>query len=608
MSFMFHPNPYDDPTAVNSVRIPGFAKNEMIVGSINVAKAIMKKIIETGSRKIGIDGYPGVQFETLIRLLQQHCQYKIRTYYVDTLLFEYDQLKKITQKYFPQDKTMDPPLLFGVRYDKGYDSLQDPQKTDILLGELNASAEYSIVFGRGALSKKLRDVYDLRIWIDISPKQATLNYKNGKEKNLCEEQSLPYAEAMRRNYYLDFECAIENRWSLIKQGKIDLYISANDIDQMSMLSMQAFGTLCDALVHRPLRCKPVYMEGVWGGSYFKRLRNLPDSIKNTAWIFDFIPSEVSLVAEIDELLFEMPFFTFVQMTGETLLGRKAFQQFHGYFPIRFNYDDTYHSSGNMSIQCHPDEDYAVRNHNELGRQDESYYVCATGTDACIYLGFKDDNSCETFIREAEKAQNGGGRVDYKKYINVIPSVPGRQVMIPAGTIHASGRNQVVLEIGSLTVGSYTYKMYDYHRIDPVTNKPRPIHIEMGRQTLRKDRTSQWVKDNLVDHGRVVREGNGVKEQVIGEHELLYFSLRNEYIERSLTDDTNNSFHVLALVDGDRIRVESIDDPTCAYELRHLDIVVVPAIIGKYRIINLSEGPVLVHKTLLKEDLTIEGAR
>jgi len=57
---------------------------------------------------------------------------------------------------------------------------------------------------------------------------------------------------------------------------------------------------------------------------------------------------------------EVPFFTFVQVEGEKLLGEKAYEQFGGIIPVRFNYDDTYHSNGNMSIQCHPDADYAMK--------------------------------------------------------------------------------------------------------------------------------------------------------------------------------------------------------------------------------------------------------
>ncbi len=111
-------------------------------------------------------------------------------------------------------------------------------------------------------------------------------------------------------------------------------------------------------------------------------------MRNCAWVFDMIPMEVSIVAKIGDNEFEAPFFTFVQTMGEKLLGKKAFEEYDGYFPIRFNYDDTYHANGNMSVQCHPDEKYVVANHDELGRQDESYYVGVTAHVVKTYLGFK----------------------------------------------------------------------------------------------------------------------------------------------------------------------------------------------------------------------------
>ena len=68
-------------------------------------------------------------------------------------------------------------------------------------------------------------------------------------------------------------------------------------------------------------------------------------------------------------------------------------------------------------------------------------------------------------------------------------------MIPAGTIHASGRNQVILEIGSLTIGSYTYKMYDYLRLD-LDGHPRPIHTYHGSNVLARERQTTWINNNV----------------------------------------------------------------------------------------------------------------
>ena len=602
MSFMFHPNAYDDPKAVNHIPMPEGIKDDITLGTLPVAKKIVAAI-DAGAQAVGIDGYPGTQFDVLVRLIEQQEERHILVIPSKDLLKPYDVLQGMLAPYLPEDRALDPVLLYGVRYEGGYSGLQDAERVEIvkkMIASTKAAGGLVIVYGCGALSEEMRDAFDLRVWMDLVPKHAVLNFKYGKATNLCEPYPLSYFATLRRCYYIDFECAMDCRWELIRENKIDLYINANYPDNMQMMPFSALKIMFDALNKRPFRCRPVYLEGVWGGSYVHKLRNLPDEMTRTAWIFDMIPLEVSLVADMDGVQFETPFFTFVQTQGKKLLGERAYNQFGGYFPIRFNYDDTYHSSGNMSIQCHPDADYVVTNHRELGRQDESYYVVAAGQGACTYLGFKEKDSCEKFFALADRAQHTGELIDYKKYINSVRSFPGTQVMIPAGTVHASGRNQVVLEIGSLTVGSYTYKLYDYQRLDSNTGKPRPIHLEMGRRVIHPERTADYVAENLVNHGYTVREGDGWREFVVGEHDLLYFSLRNESIEKTIDDDTQDDFHVLALVDGDKARVESIDHPELAYELDYMDIVVVPATLGRYRIVNLSKGPIVIHKTMLKK--------
>lgn len=597
MSFMFHPFPYSDPKAINPISVDEDIRDVFTVGALDVAKRL-RTTIEAGNHHIiGIDGYPGAEFETIKHVLEQYVQ--ARWINTSTVLLDGEKLEAKILPYLPTDRDMDPVLLYGVRYTDGYEGLQDDKKVERLKACMQGD-EPVIVYGPGALSEKLERVYDLKIWIDITPRQAALNFKYGKAINVGRDASLPFSETMRRNYYIDFENAIDLRWKLIRSNSIDMYISADDPVKMRMLPYSSLRKIFDTVRQKPLRCRPVYLEGVWGGFWFTKLRNLPKEMRNCAWVFDMIPMEVSLAVDLEGTELEVPFFTFVQEQGRKLLGDKAYDTFGGFFPVRFNYDDTYHSDGNMSIQCHPGEEYVMDTHKELGRQDESYYVCVAGQQACTYLGFKEEGSCEKFFKAARQAEKTGETIDYQDYVHAVPSVPGTQVMIPAGTIHASGRNQVVLEIGSLTIGSYTYKLYDYQRIDPQTGRPRPIHLNAGEKVIRPERTGEWVERNLVDHGYVVRQGDTWLEKVVGEHDLLYFSLRNLVFEHDMEDDTKGNFHVLALVDGEKIRVESVEDQNRFYEAESLDILVIPASFGKYRIINKGIGVTTVHKTMLKE--------
>ena len=595
MSFMFHPYPYIDHDAVNVITGRGVTP---VKGAIPVAKKIAALLKE--GKNVAVDAYPGADVAALVNVVRQQLG-GAQVHYADadTLLKDPDEIAEMLKPYLPEDREEDPVLLYGRRYKGGYAGLQDAGKVQALRETLKAGKAV-LVYGRGSLAPELQDAYDVRVWMDITPRTAALNFKYGHARNLGGKADLPYGLLMRRNYYVDFEIGVDVRWGLIRSGRLDYYITADEPADMQLVSFPDLLTLFGELCERPFRCRPVYLEGVWGGFYFTKLRHLPKEMRNCAWIFDMIPMEVSIVAKLGENEFEAPFFTFIQAMGEKLLGRQAMEQFGGYFPIRFNYDDTYHSNGNMSVQCHPDEAYVVKNHDELGRQDESYYVCVTAQGAKTYLGFNNEHSCEEFFAAARQAEKTHELIDYEKYINAVPSVPGTQVMIPAGTVHASGRNQVILEIGSLTVGSYTYKLYDYQRIDPQTGLPRPIHLKMGSRVIHGERTKEWVRDNLVNHGGVVRQGGDWKEVVVGEHDLLYFSLRNLIFWNRIEDDTDGLFHVLSLVDGEKVKVVSQADPDKYYIMNSLDIVVIPASLGKYTIENLGVGSVTVHKTLLKK--------
>ena len=457
-----------------------------------------------------------------------------------------------------------------------------------------------ILWGYGALCDTLRPLCDQKIYLDTTPMRAMLRLKRGEYRNIGTKKALAFKRMARRCYYVDFEVAAKLRFTLLHEKQLDSYVIANDALSMSLLPASLLEGIFARAMEYPLRCKPVYLEGVWGGYYIQRLRGLPSEMKNCAWVFDMIPMEVSVVFELNGRKLEFPFYTLVQSQGPKLMGKRSVDAFGYYFPVRFNYDDTYHSNGNMSIQCHPGEKYVTENNGELGRQDESYYIVETGQGARTYLGFQKDADVEEFIAEARRSEKDGQPVDYQKYVYSIESKPGTQVMIPAGTIHASGQNQLILEIGSLTVGSYTYKMYDYVRKD-LDGNPRPIHTYHGDQVLDRSRTADWVDQNLVNGGRrTLRKGKDWEEFVVGEHELLYFSLRNERFVTAIEDDTAGDFHVLTLVDGEQVLVRSKTNPERCFLQNYLDIVIVPADFGPYEIINQKAGTVCVeHKTMLK---------
>lgn len=601
MSFMFNPSPYEENAALNYPILSDECVSSLKTGTPNVAAKIAEAFQK--GNVILMDGYVSADFVPLVNLIKGLCEQS--NMQIDVIPMEKcyksaEELDKEFEQYLPCDKEKDPVLLFGKRIEGGYKNIIDNASYGALLSTIKESDKKLLIFGFGAaFSEELRSLADFIVYLDVAPKHTVLRARSGKMKNIGDAAAKPFKLMMRRAYYIDFEISLELRRKLMNDNLVDFYVDSTNLDCYKMLPKKAFGELCEKLAVRPFRNKPVYIEGVWGGQYVKRVRSVGNKMNNIAWAFDFIPMEVSIVSKIGDFEFEMPFYTLLQHEEEKIMGKKCCDKFNGYFPIRFNYDDTYHSSGNMSVQVHSGSKYNKENYNEFGRQDESYYIIAAGHGAKTYLGFNNGINPDDFIAEAKKSEKEHTLIDYQKYINAVHSEPGVQVMIPAGTIHASGRNQLILEIGSLTVGSYTYKMYDYLRLD-LDGIPRPIHTYHGERVLEKSRNTDWINANVVQKPRVVREGDGFKESIIGEHDLLYFSLRHLEFEKEIEDNTNGKFHVLSLVNGEHVVVQSVENPELCYYQNYLDIVLVPASVGKYKIINLGNQPVTMHKTCLKE--------
>lgn len=596
MSFMFNPFPYNDPDAVNRIQNDGSVDlSKTACGNAAVAAVLAGQL--KPSTVIGIDGYATAPFGTVLGLLGKQAEFiSVASVYKDP-----DELNELLLENLPTDRVKDPVLLYGKLFKGGYKGIFDEKKLAALRAYLkNKAGKTIILYGNGALSESLIDLCDVTVFADVTPKQAVLNIRQGGYRNYGSVVELPFKATMRRCYYVDFELAFSLRCKLLAEKRLDYYLCCDTPSELRLLPGKVLHALLDRALDYPLRQRPVYLEGVWGGYYVMKYRNLPDSMKNCAWVFDLIPMEVSTVLCMDGYEFEFPFYVLVAANGKKLMGQRCLDAFHGFFPVRFNYDDTFHASGNMSIQLHPGAEYVTKNNNELGRQDESYYIVATGQGARTYLGFREDADSQEFVEEVKKSETEHTPVDYRKYIYAVKSEPGTQVMIPAGTIHASGQNQLILEIGSLTVGSYTYKMYDYLRRD-LDGNPRPIHSFFGSENLNHGMTESYVREHLVNGGAsVLRKGDNWQEEIVGECEQLYFSLRNLRFSDRMTDDTAGDFHVLALVDGESVTVRSLQDPSLCFTMNYLDIIVVPAQMGKYELVNQKPGTwAVIHKTMLK---------
>ncbi len=610
MSFMFKPLAYDDMSAINKIDLTVEIKKSLVVGNDKVGRSIAKHCAENMKNNafcLAIDGYVSAEFDVVLNGISEYCKNKkirLTTINMKNYYKSKTEIDELTSENLPLNYDDDPVLLFGRLFEGNMDDLMDKDKLNSLYEGLKEKNNgITVVYGMGSAIKSVRDFCDAVAYIDVTPKIAAIRAREKRFANIGDESPREFNLLMRRNYFVDFEVAFKLRNELLNEYGIDFYILGSDDNNYMLMPGSSLEIVLETLVHYPFRAKPVYLDGIWGGEYIRKIRNIPQDIStNIAWVFEFIPMETSIVIDIDGNYVDIPFYTFVQKKGLSMMGQKCFDEFDGYFPIRFNYDDTWHSDGNMSVQVHPDEEFVVDNYNELGRQDEAYYIIATGHDAKTYCGFKDDG--KVFLELAKKSEKDNKDIDYQKYINSVESVPGKQVMIPAGTVHASGRNQFILELGSLTLGSYTYKIYDYNRKDK-EGKLRPIHTKNAQKVLHFERNSEWVRKNVVIDPILISETQDYKEYIVGRTDLMYYQTNRIELNTHGTYEGNNNgqFTVITVVDGEEVEVYSKGNPEFRFTQKYLEIVTIPATIDDYVIKAKGYQPVVIHKTILRDNYT-----
>jgi mannose-6-phosphate isomerase class I len=320
----------------------------------------------------------------------------------------------------------------------------------------------------------------------------------------------------------------------------------------------------------------------------KDVCGLDPEVPNYGWCFDCVPEENSLLLEVEGVLFELPSNDLILKHSRAILGEPVEARFGKDFPIRFDFLDTM-GGGNLSLQVHPTNEFAHREFGLHYTQDESYYLLDAGEDAVVYLGLKEDIDKHDMIEDLRAAQRGEISFDAEKYVNKIPAKKHDHYLIPAGTIHCSGANSMVLEISS-TPSIFTFKLWDWNRLG-LDGKPRPINVERGKQVIQWNRTTEWVNKNIRNHFEVLSDEDGIMEERTGLHPNEFIETHRTSFSVPVTAWTQDSVHVLNLVEGEEAVVESPDGRFEPFVVHYAETFIIPACVESYTIrpCGLSEG-------------------
>ncbi len=419
---------------------------------------------------------------------------------------------------------------------------------------------------------------DLCLYLDMARWEIQLRYRRGMPNYNCTNFDEDILRKFKRGYFIEWRVADKHKMRWFDQ--VDYFIDSNCAGQPKMVPGPAVRDALRGLTGRPFRTVPYFDPGVWGGQWMKEVCGLDKSKPNYAWSFDGVPEENSLLLDFGNGIFELPAMDLVLAYPRQLLGEKVYSRFGAEFPIRFDFLDTI-GGQNLSLQVHPVTDYIRRQFGMAYTQDESYYILDAAEEASVYLGLRQDADPGQMFAELERANRGECLFDAEKYVNRFPARKHDHFLIPAGTCHGAGSGTMVLEI-SATPYIFTFKLWDWGRLG-LDGKPRPVHLEHGRQVLRADRKYEWVKKNLVNAVHIVNDNDDYTEEHTGLHELEFIETRRYTIRGKADLDTESSVNMLNLVEGSAAVIESPAGGFEPYTVHYAETFILPAKAGPFTI-------------------------
>ena len=277
----------------------------------------------------------------------------------------------------------------------------------------------------------------------------------------------------------------------------------------------------------PLLLKPAMKDYLWGGTKLKEEWGFETdkNIAAEAWLLSSHRDGDGIVANGE--LKGKAFSEVLSLWGKEALGERA-ERF-SYFPILIKFIDANQS---LSVQVHPDDEYALKNEGEFGKSEMWYIVdCEEGAE--LIYGFKENISKEEFERRIKDNT-------LPEVCNYVPVKKGDVFFIEAGTLHAIGAGILICEVQQNS--NSTYRVWDFGRVG-ADGKPRELHIDKALDVTKCEKPTR-------PYGRVgeiVGNENDFKRELVN---CDLFKSGIMKISEKGTIETNGSFTSLIFLDGE----------------------------------------------------------
>lgn len=309
----------------------------------------------------------------------------------------------------------------------------------------------------------------------------------------------------------------------------------------------------------PFLFEPNLHKVVWGGHRLCPYKGLSpsDAPIGESWEVSAIPSSPSIIAngewkgrDLISVINEHP---------DAILGKAVNEQYHGKLPLLVKFID---ARQDLSIQVHPNDEMAQREHGKMGKS-EMWYIIRADEGAHLYAGFKQSITPYEYQKRVEDGSITEVLADH-------PVKPGDVFYLPAGRVHAICGGIMLAEVQQSS--DVTYRIYDYNR-PGMDGKPRELHTQLAAQALDYHVEANYRTEYADTSNKAV--------QII---DTPYFDVRVMEISKPFHRNLMkyDSFIITMCIEGDCIlHVRSTNDEI---PLRHGTCALIPAAIADYDVL------------------------
>jgi hypothetical protein len=586
--------------ATNQVPLPIQVQEAIVCGSqpvVNRMVTLLREKKKPGKSVIAaLDGWYGVDWKRFrTGLLEAARAQGLRLEIVSAMgLYKAEaEIENYRQQYVTDDPS------FG-RVNRGgtLEDLLDGQKTAALKSSLVSrtadNADAILVLGPGANIEELDRLFDVRFYADFTMQPLLWQMWDGGLITFGrEEPAKNYT--WKKYYYCDFYLLLKQKKKAF--ARMDYYIDAVEAENLKLVSVADYNAIIDELVRRPIKQVKITQPGPWGSYRFKEIYDEIPGLENMAWN-ELAGIELSILVDVGRETLNMPCQNIMQRPVQ-IVGEYVHREFPDLLPLQVWLDDGYfkervpYERASMPIHNHPDTDYVKRNFNEpLGRY-ETYYIVEAYEDAGTMMGFKESANLEEYERLCRESNNQKV-FDWQKFICRWPTNVGDLFLIPPGTEHGHGGNQMILEMdtGPSVAGTeYSFFTYDFARhtwddkAKSMTAPPMKMHIEHSFRN-NKWRREKYVQEHLRARPVVVRGDGDTRMDRFSSLDEMPFEIERFVFTKPMAHSTEGRYlQIPTLTVGKSVIIRSKQDPALQTTIEFLQACLIPAGFGDYEFIS-----------------------